>query len=59
MKAKHIVHTLSCLIALSLVGFFVMSSDAQVTEDPWEAWIDEQTDTAPKIRRGNGRGAPC
>ena len=48
MKAKHIVHTLSCLIALSLVGFFVMSSDAQVTEDPWEAWIDEQTDTVLK-----------
>ena len=48
MKAKHIVHTLTCLIALSMVGFFVMSSDAQVTEDPWETWIDEQTDTALK-----------
>ncbi len=49
MKAKHIVHTLTLLLALSMVGFFVMSSDAQVTEDPWEAWIDEQTDTALKF----------
>ena len=48
MKAKRIVHILTVLFALGTVAFFVTSLDAQTTEDPWEAWIDEQTDTVLK-----------
>ena len=51
MKAKHIVHVLTLLIALGIVAFFVAPVDAQTvetTEDPWETWIDEQTDTVLK-----------
>lgn len=48
MKAKHIVHILTLLIALGTVAFLVLQPDAQTTEDPWEAWIDEQTDTVLK-----------
>ena len=51
MKIKHVVHTLTLLIALGTVAFFVASVDAQTeqtTEDPWETWIDEQTDTVLK-----------
>ena len=48
MKAKHIVHTLTFLLALGMATFFVTSPDAQVAGDPWEAWIDEQTDTVLK-----------
>ena len=48
MKTKHIVHALTLLLALGMATLFVMPSDAQVAEDPWEAWIDEQTDTVLK-----------
>ena len=51
MKAKHIVHMLTLLIAFGTVAFFVAPVDAQTvetTEDPWETWIDEQTDTVLK-----------
>lgn len=48
MKAKHIVHALSFLLALGIVAFFVSHSDAHAAGDPWEAWIDEQTDTVLK-----------
>lgn len=48
MRAKHIVHILTFLIALGTVAFFVGHPDAQTTEDPWEAWIDQQTDTVLK-----------
>ena len=48
MKAKHIVHILPLLLALGTVAFFVARPDAQTTEDPWEAWVDEQTDTVLK-----------
>ena len=48
MKAKRIVHILIVLFALGTVAFFVTSLDAQTTEDPWETWIDEQTDTVLK-----------
>ena len=48
MKAKHIVNVLTLLIALGSISFFVMQPDAQTTEDPWEAWVDEQTDTVLK-----------
>ncbi len=48
MRAKHIVHILTLLIALGTVAFFVAHPDAQTTEDPWEAWIDQQTDTVLK-----------
>ncbi len=51
MKTKHIVHTLTLLIAFGTVAFFVAPIDAQTvetTEDPWEIWIDEQTDTVLK-----------
>lgn len=48
MKAKHIVRILTLLIALGTVVFFVAHPDAQTTDDPWEAWIDEQTDTVLK-----------
>ena len=48
MKAKHIVHILTLLIALGTVAFLVLQPDAQTAEDPWEAWIDEQTETVLK-----------
>ena len=48
MKAKYIVHILTLLIALGTVAFLVLQPDAQTTEDPWEAWVDEQTDTVLK-----------
>ena len=48
MKAKHIVHILTLLIALGTVAFLVLQPDAQTAEDPWEAWVDEQTDTVLK-----------
>ena len=48
MKAKYIVHILILLLALGTVAFFVARPDAQTTEDPWEAWVDEQTETVLK-----------
>ncbi|MDE0011518.1 MAG: hypothetical protein OXU36_10240 [Candidatus Poribacteria bacterium] len=48
MKAKHIVHALTCLLALGMVAFFAAHSDAYAAGDPWEAWIDEQTDIVLK-----------
>ena len=51
MKAKYIVQTLILLIMLGTVAFLAAPSDAQTaqtTEDPWEIWIDEQTDTVLK-----------
>ena len=48
MKAKHIVHIFTLLIALGTVAFLVGQPDAQTAKDPWEAWVDEQTDTVLK-----------
>jgi hypothetical protein len=48
MKAKYIAHILTLLLALGTVAFFVARPDAQTTEDPWEAWVDEQTETVLK-----------
>lgn len=48
MKTKHIVHILTLLLALGTVAFFVARPEAQTAEAPWEAWIDEQTDTVLK-----------
>ena len=48
MKAKHIVHIFTLLIALGTAAFLVLQPDAQTAEDPWEAWVDEQTDTVLK-----------
>ena len=51
MKIKHVVYPLTLLITLGTVAFFVASVDAQTeqtTEDPWETWIDEQTETVLK-----------
>lgn len=51
MKTKHIVHTLTVLIVIGTVAFFVAPVDAQTaqtTEDAWGTWIDEQTDTVLK-----------
>ena len=48
MKAKHIVHILTLLLVLGTVAFFVARPDAQTVEDPWEAWVDEQTETVLK-----------
>ena len=48
MKAKHIVHALTFLLALGMMAFFVAHSDAHAAGDPWETWIDEQTDAALK-----------
>lgn len=48
MKAKYIVHILTLLIALGTVAFFVARPDAQTVEDPWEAWVDEQTEIVLK-----------
>ncbi|MXV76349.1 hypothetical protein F4Z99_19020 [Candidatus Poribacteria bacterium] len=48
MKTKHTVHILTLLFALGTVAFFVARPEAQTTEDPWEAWVDQQTDTVLK-----------
>ena len=48
MKTKPILHILTLLLALGTVAFFVAPPDAQTVEDPWEAWVDEQTDTVLK-----------
>ena len=48
MKTKPILHILALLLALGTVAFFVAPPDAQTVEDPWEAWVDEQTDTVLK-----------
>ena len=48
MKAKHIVRTLTILLALGMVAFFVAPTAAQTVDDPWEAWVDEQTDALLK-----------
>ena len=48
MKAKYPIYTIALLIALGTVAFLVMQPDAQTTEDPWETWVDEQTDTVLK-----------
>ena len=48
MKTKHIVHILTLLLALGTVAFFVARPEAQTTEDPWEAWVNAQTDTVLK-----------
>ena len=48
MNAKYIVHILTLLLALGTVAFFVARPDAQTTEDPWEAWVDEQTEIVLK-----------
>ena len=48
MKTEHIVHILMLLFVLGAVSFFVARPDAQTTEDPWEAWVDEQTETVLK-----------
>ena len=48
MKAKYIVHILTLLLALGTVAFFVARPDAQTAEAPWEAWVDEQTETVLK-----------
>lgn len=48
MKAKHIIHTLAVLLALGTAAFFVVSPVAQTTNNSWETWIDEQTDTVLK-----------
>ena len=48
MKGKHIVHILTLLLALGAVAFFVARPEAQTPEDPWEAWVDQQTDTVLK-----------
>ncbi len=48
MKGKPIGRILTLLIGLGAVVFLVAQPDAQTAEDPWEAWIDEQTDIALK-----------
>ena len=51
MKVKHVIHTLTLLIAFGTVAFFGIPVDAQTeqtTENAWETWIDEQTDTVLK-----------
>lgn len=48
MTARHIAHTLTILLALGIVAFFVASAAAQTADDPWEIWIDEQTDAVLK-----------
>ena len=48
MKTKRVVHILALLLALGTVAFFVAHSDEQPAEDPWETWVDAQTDTVLK-----------
>ena len=48
MKTKRVVHILALLLALGTVAFFVAHSDEQTAEDPWEAWVDAQTETVLK-----------
>ena len=57
MKAKYIVHILILLLALGTVAFFVARPNAQTTEDPWEAWVDEQTETV--LKSGGEMDAAC
>lgn len=48
MKAKHLIYTITLLFALGTVAFLVVQAETQTAEDPWAAWIDEQTDTVLK-----------
>lgn len=48
MKAKHLIYTITLLFALGTVAFLVVQAETQTAEDPWETWVDEQTDTVLK-----------
>ena len=48
MKAKRIARQLTFLMILGIAAIFIVSTDAQNEEDPWETWVDEQTETALK-----------
>ena len=48
MKAKHLIYTITLLFALGTVAFLVVQAETQTAEDPWAAWVDEQTDTVMK-----------
>lgn len=44
MKTKHLIYIIPLLITLGTIAFL----DAQTTNDSWETWVDEQTDTVLK-----------
>ena len=48
MKPKHLIYTIILLFALGTVAFLVVQAETQTAEDPWAAWVDEQTDTVLK-----------
>jgi nitrogen fixation/metabolism regulation signal transduction histidine kinase len=48
MKIRSIVRPLTFLIILGMAALFIVNTDAQTDEDPWDAWVDEQTEAALK-----------
>ena len=44
MRVRNLVRVLTLVIILGIAAFFVIISEAETTQDPWEAWVDEQTE---------------
>ena len=44
MRVRNLVRVLTLVIILGMAAFFVVISEAETTQDPWEAWVDEQTE---------------
>ena len=44
MRVRNLVRVLTLVIILGMAAFFVVISEAETTPDPWEAWVDEQTE---------------
>ena len=44
MRVRNLVRVLTLAIILGIAAFFVIISEAETTQDPWEAWVDEQTE---------------
>ena len=44
MRVRNLVRVLTLAIILGIAAFFVVISEAETTQDPWEAWVDEQTE---------------
>ena len=44
MRVRNLVRVLTLVIILGIAAFFVVISEAETTQDPWEAWVDEQTE---------------
>ena len=44
MRVRNLVRVLTLVIILGMAAFFVVISEGETTQDPWEAWVDEQTE---------------